>query len=359
MNASETRIVSADSHVTVQHDQVKSNLATKYHEAYDAAVSEFSKWFLGGTRSAAAANQAGLAVLNRAVGRPGNHDPKARLEDMDLDGVDVEVLFCELSAYRYLYMLSEGADEATRAFNETLHQFAEHDPTRLIVNYQVPINNIDYAVSEVERIASLGGKSLQLPVFPHEVDMPDYFDSSYDPLWSVIEETGLPICFHIGLNRAVDSLVRRDPTPRFGLTVPCIPPTATEALGMWMLTGVLERFPELKLVFVEPGLGWVAWYLHFVDDMVQWQGYNFPEIKELPSFYYRRNIHLTFIKEPDAIDHLRHRLGTTNLLWSSDYPHPVTSWPESQKIIEEQFRSVSSEDTELMLHGNSDRLWGL
>jgi predicted TIM-barrel fold metal-dependent hydrolase len=184
MNASETRIVSADSHVTVQHDQVKSNLATKYHEAYDAAVSEFSKWFLGGTRSAAAANQAGLAVLNRAVGRPGNHDPKARLEDMDLDGVDVEVLFCELSAYRYLYMLSEGADEATRAFNETLHQFAEHDPTRLIVNYQVPINNIDYAVSEVERIASLGGKSLQLPVFPHEVDMPDYFDSSYDPLWS-------------------------------------------------------------------------------------------------------------------------------------------------------------------------------
>jgi predicted TIM-barrel fold metal-dependent hydrolase len=115
----------------------------------------------------------------------------------------------------------------------------------------------------------------------------------------------------------------------------------------------------LKLVFVEPGLGWVAWYLHFVDDMVQWQGYNFPEIKELPSFYYRRNIHLTFIKEPDAIDHLRHRLGTTNLLWSSDYPHPVTSWPESQKIIEEQFRSVSSEDTELMLHGNSDRLWGL
>lgn len=354
------RIISADSHVSVQHDQVKANLARRHHDEYDRALAEFYRWFLnGGLAGAARANQEGLATYNRALGRPGNSDPKARLEDMDLDGIDVEVMYCELSAYRYLYMMKEGSEEATRAFNDTLLQFASEDPDRLVVNAQIPINDIDAAVAEVTRVAGLGGKSLQLPVFPREVGMPDYHDARYDRLWAAVSESGLPICFHIGLNTSVDDLARRDPTPRLGLTVPCIPPTTTEALGMWLLTGLLERFPDLKLVFVEPGLGWVAWYLFFVDDMVQWQGYEYPALRELPSFYYRRNVHLTFIKEPDAIDHLRHRLGTENLLWSTDYPHPVTSWPRSQEVIEEQFRSVSDEDRRLMLCGNAERVWGL
>ena len=360
MSIAATTIISADSHVSVKHDQVKANLASRYHDDYDRAVAEFYSWFFGGgMRNAARANQDGLETYNRAIGRPGTHEPRARLEDMDLDGVDVEVMYCELSAYRYLYMLKDGADDATRAFNDTLHQFSSVDPQRLVVSYQIPVNDVDAAVAEVQRVAGLGGRSLQLPVFPREVGMPDYWDECYDPLWAVIQETGLPMCFHIGLNTAVDEIAKRDPVPRLGLTVPCIPPTTTEALGMWMLTGVLERFPDLKLVFVEPGLGWVAWYLYFVDDMVQWQGYEYPNLKELPSFYYRRNIHLTFIKEPDAIDHLRHRLGTENLLWSTDYPHPVTSWPESQRIISEQFANVSAEDRALMLYGNAKRIWNL
>jgi predicted TIM-barrel fold metal-dependent hydrolase len=70
-------------------------------------------------------------------------------------------------------------------------------------------------------------------------------------------------------------------------------------------------------------------------------------------------MHLTFVNEPDAIDHLRHRLGTENLLWSTDYPHPVTSWPESRRIIEEQFRAVDPADRELMLCGNAARVWNL
>jgi predicted TIM-barrel fold metal-dependent hydrolase len=354
------RTISADSHVSVQHDQVKANLPRRYHDGYDDAVAEFHQWFLRGAMgNAAAANQAGLDTYHRAVGRPGNSDPKARLQDMDLDGVDVEVLYCELSAYRYLYMLKQGRQEATQAFNDTLHQFASENLARLIVSYQIPINDIDEAVAEVSRVAAMGGRSLQLPVFPREVGAADYHDERYDPLWSVIQEADLPICFHIGLNTAVDDIARRDPTPRLGLTVPCIPPTTTEALGMWLLTGVLERYPDLKLVFVEPGLGWVAWYLYFVDDMVQWQGYEYPAIRELPSYYYSRNINLTFIKEPDAIDHLRHRLGTKNLLWSTDYPHPVTSWPRSQEVIAEQFRQVTPDDRAMMLCGNAERVWNL
>ncbi len=277
---------------------------------------------------------------------------------MDTDGVDVEVLYCEVSAYRYLYLLRNGAEEAMRAFNDTLYDFASADPRRLIVNYQVPIHDIDVAIGEVHRIAGLGGKSLQLPVFPAELGQPDYFDERYDRLFAAIIETGLPVTCHIGLNTALDALAGRDPTPRLALTLSCTPPTAAEALGVWLLTGIFVKYPDLRVVFVEPGLGWVAWYLSFVDDMVLRQGYEFPVLEgELPSFYYHRNMAMTFIDEPDSVRLLRHVLGTENLMWSSDYPHPVSTWPKSLAVIDEQLGDLPESERDLMVFRNAERIW--
>jgi predicted TIM-barrel fold metal-dependent hydrolase len=256
-------------------------------------------------------------------------------------------------------MLEHGAAEATRAFNTALADFASADPNRLIVSYQVPIHDVDQAVDEVRWAAETGCKSLQLPVFPAELGAPDYWDSRYDPLWATIQEVDLPICCHIGMNTRLEDLARRDPTPQKGIFVPMVPLSAAEALGMWILGGVFERFPRLKLVFVEPGLGWVSWWLHVVDDMADRQGYEFPAITRRPSEYYRQNVYLTFIDEPDAIKHAHDRLGIENILWSSDYPHPVSSWPRSQDIVDEMFRDVSDRDRELVLSGNAERVWNL
>jgi len=132
-----------------------------------------------------------------------------------------------------------------------------------------------------------------------------------------------------------------------------------EAFGMWMLSGALVRFPELKLVFVEPGVGWVAWYLYIIDDMATRQQYDFPAISELPSFYFHRNLHLTYIDDPDAIQLLRHRVGVRNIMWSSDYPHPVSSWPRSRELVAGQFDGVPADERELIVAGNATRVWNL
>jgi predicted TIM-barrel fold metal-dependent hydrolase len=150
--------------VSVQHDDVKAHLAPRLHDEYDAALMQAYREMLGG--NAAKANQGGNEIRHASWNRPGYAEPHERLRDMDVDGVDIEVLYCEVSAYRYLYLLPTGAAEATRAFNDTLHDFASADPSRLIVTYQVPIHDIDLAVAEIERVAAMGGKSLQLPVFP-------------------------------------------------------------------------------------------------------------------------------------------------------------------------------------------------
>src|SRR3954453_18212493 len=349
------RIISSDSHVSVQHDDVKAHLASRFHDDYDAALAQAFREMLGG--NAAKANAGGTEIKHASWGRAGYADPHERLRDMDTDGVDIEVLYCEVSAYRYLYLLESGAAEATRAFNDTLHDFASADPSRLVVTYQVPIHDIDLAVTEIERVAAMGGKSLQLPVFPNELGQPDYFHERYDRLFSVIEETGLPICNHIGLNTALNQLADRDPVPRLAWTMSCMPPSACEALGMWLLTGPLVKHPELKVVFVEPGLGWVAYYLHFLDDMVLRQGYEFPLLAGgLPSFYYLRNMAMTFIDEPDAIRHLLPRLGVGNVMWSSDYPHPVSSWPKSEATVDELFSGLPDTTRDAIVCHNAERI---
>jgi uncharacterized protein len=351
------RLISADSHVSISQEQVKAHLATRWHAAYDAAQQAFATRMSTG---AGRVNTDGMrANPHAAFTRPGYRDGAERLKDMDIDGVDVEVVYSEVSAFRYVGDMTEGVAEATRAFNDAIREYGAADPKRLIVSYQIPINDIDSAVREVQRVAGEGAKSLQLPVFPSELRLPDYFDERYWPLWSAIQETGLPICCHIGLNTNLDDLTRRDPTPQKGVMVPMTALSTAEAFGMWILTGTLKRFPDLKLVFVEPGLGWVAWYLFIVDDLVQRQGYRFPDITELPSEYFRRNMFLTYIDEPDAVGLLRHRIGVGNICWSSDYPHPVTSWPDSRALVERSLADVPADEREAIVCGNAARIWNL
>lgn len=352
------RVISADSHVTVHHDDVLAHLEPKYHAEYRWAVDEFENRHGDNVQSP---NKVLRDYKHEAWGRPGAYDPHERLRDMDADGVDVEVLYSDVSAFRYLYLMREGAAQATRAFNDVLDDFADVDRQRLIVSYQIPIQNIDDAVAEVRRVASLGGKSLQLPLFPTEFGLPDFHDPRYDPLWATIQETGLPACSHIGVKLTYEELRLRDPSPQHGIANLVIPMASAEGLGMLIMGGVFERFPELQYVLVESGLGWVSWWLYMADDCVKRQGYEFPGITELPSHYFDKNVSLTFIDEPDAVHSttIRNRIGVENIMWSSDYPHPVTSWPRSMETIERQFTGIAPAERALMLGANAARVWQL
>ena len=366
------RLISADDHVDIGHDRVKANLASKFHDAYDAGLARFRS-SMGGTASAAAnarwREQQGLVPdanvgmgMNRthaAASRPGHSDAPARLADMDLDGIESSVTYCEVSAFRYLYLIDDGWEESTRAFNDALTEWASSAPERLLINFQIPIHDIDAAVREVQRGAATGCKSLQLPVFPAELGLADYWDARYDRLWAAIQETEIPVCLHIGLNTQLDSLAQRDPTPQKGIFVPQVGLSTGEAMGMLIMGGVFERFPKLKIVFVEPGIGWVSWWLYIADDLQARQGYEFPAITERPSDYFRRNIFLTFIDEPNVLFHARDRIGVENVMWSSDYPHPVSSWPNSQATVDKLFADCSPTERELFVRGNAIRVWGL
>jgi predicted TIM-barrel fold metal-dependent hydrolase len=129
----------------------------------------------------------------------------------------------------------------------------------------VPIIDIPFAVTEVHRLASLGARSVQLPNFPSELGLPDYHDPSYESLWGALQETGISISHHLGNRHWLYDIFRCDPTPQAAIFTSMPALALAEVIAWWILTGTLERFPGLRIVFVEPNLYWIPGFLAQLD----------------------------------------------------------------------------------------------
>jgi len=347
-------LISADSHVAISLDAVRERVPSALHEAFDdaiAAQAAMDDELRGGKR---------LSLDDwdmEAMRDPGYRDPHARLAAMDRDGVRAEVLYSEVSAFRAYGLVRGDWKPISRAFTDLLVDFASVDPDRLAVSYQVPIIDIHYAVSEVERLAGLGARSVHLPNFPSELGLPDYHDEGYDPLWGVLQETGISISHHLGNRVWLYDVFRRDPTPQMAIFTSLPALALSEVIAWWILTGTLERFPGLQIVFVEPGLYWIPGFLESLDRKADGR-YVLPGVTMTPSDVFRRNMALTFMDDMVGLG-MRDRIGVENILWSTDFPHPATTWPHSVETVARQFADVPAEERALITAGNARRIYGL
>jgi predicted TIM-barrel fold metal-dependent hydrolase len=350
------RLISVDSHVRIAPDQIKENLASKFHEAWDEAVAADDarhRAELGGVDQSVLV--AGFS--HEAFSDPGYYEPNARLRAMDRDEVQAEVLYSEVSAFRSYGLMKDGWREASDAFNRVLLDFASVDPKRLVPAFQVPLLDIDFAIAQVQRLAEQGARAVHIPTFPSEVDLPEYCDERYAPLWAAISETEMAISQHLGLPHSLYDLLRRDPTPQKAIFTSQPALRLAETIGFWILPGVLARFPDLRVVLVEPGLGWVPYYLDMLDSMAE-GAYDFPELDDKPSTYFHRQMYLTFMDDPRGLKQ-RHDIGVDRIMWSTDFPHPATTWPNSQAAVARNFEGIPDDERELMVHGNAARVYGI
>jgi predicted TIM-barrel fold metal-dependent hydrolase len=347
---------SVDSHVVITSEQVKKNLASKFHSAWDEGITSYENHLnnelMGGEKL-----ELEDFVDLEAASHPGYFDPVERLKAMDADGVQCEVLYSEFDFTSKVYSLGKHWKECATAYNNTLHQFAAQDPKRLLITYQLPLIDIDYAVSEIYRLRDLGARSIQIPNFPSELGMPDYHDHKYDPLWTAFSETGIVCANHLTLKQSLWDVFRRDPTPQKGIFTSLPGFALAETIGWYILTGVCERFPKLKIVFVEPGLFWLSGYIKFLDERMG-HHYEFPDMKELPSTYWKRQMAATFVSEQAAIDD-RHYLGVENIMWSTDFPHPCCNWPNAAAKVDSFFAGVPEEEIHKITWENGAKMYGI
>jgi len=290
--------------------------------------------------------------------RPGSYDAKARLEDMDLDGVDGEVLYFGGPVTQY------PSDPVLRryiveTYNDWMVEMSAVAPSRLIGLGHVPLVDIDEGIAELRRIAKLGLRGFHVDPFPDERGGKPLWHPDYEPLWATIAETGLPMSFHIVGARNHD--VRAtflNPTPGVKETFIAITPISiAETVSTLVFTGILQRHPSLKFVLVECGIGWIPYFLERMDQTFNKHRFWTKSIvTEKPSTYWYRQGAATFIQDLAGVAE-RHRAGLENIMWSTDYPHSDSTWPKSREALAAHFSDVPESEKALITGGNAARLY--
>jgi predicted TIM-barrel fold metal-dependent hydrolase len=365
------RIISADSHVNPPKDLWTRSAPQKLKERVPRVEStpQGDFWIVdsqisGGIGLDASAGRkpedfrpAGLSYKDM---RPGSYDPKARLEDMDLDGVDAEVLYFGGP----VTSLSKDPDLRTyvvRAYNDWMLELSKAAPTRLVGLAHIPLLDLDEAMAELKRVAKLGLKGFHVDPFPDERGGKALWDPAYEPFWSLVAETGMPMSFHIvGPRNQNVSAVFQNPTPGVKETFIAIAPLSiVEVVSTLTFTGILDRHPTLRYVLVECGIGWIPYFIERMDQtFAKHRFWTKSVIKEKPSFYWYRQGHATFIQDLAGVAE-RHRAGLKNIMWSTDYPHSDSTWPKSRDALAQHFEGVPAAERDLIAGGNAARLYGL
>ena len=363
------RIISADSHVLIRDEDVRAHLPRRLHDDYTNAKAAFYAKMLAGKPQkqprAAAEGGPGYGGLptdqaHEAAGRKGEWDPHERLRDMDVDGVDAEVLYTEPSAGTMYYDLpGDGRRLAFEAFNTAALAFAAVDPRRLLPVYLIPVVDVDEAVAEVHRVAKGGARAVMLPLYPQDLGLPGWYDKRYDRLWSAIQETGMPISQHVGASSALWDVMKYDPTPAKGIFQSLPPLHMAETIANWIVGGTLERFPGLRIVLVEAGLGWIPFFIARLDNMKKRHGWDrHGMLRETPSFYWKRQCAVTFEEDEFGVRN-RHAIGVETLMWATDYPHPDSTGPHSQDVLKTHLEGVPLDEARAIIGGNAARLYRL
>ena len=144
------------------------------------------------------------------------------------------------------------------------------------------------------------------------------------------------------------------------MTVMSVVHAMQQTLSLLIFGGVFDRHPGLRIVSAEHDAGWVAHYAYRLDQLFErhrhWLGPDLT-VRHRPSEYVRHRVWFTFQKDPVAVE-TRHRVGVTQLMWASDYPHSDSTWPHSRKVIERDFGGVPAEELTLLLAGNAAGLYG-
>ena len=285
--------------------------------------------------------------------------PDVQLEAMDVEGIDVAVLF----PTRGLNILTRPTLEPrfaaaiAQAYNDWLFDFCQEDTGRLLGSGMISVYNIDDAVSEARRCATeLGFKSVF--VRSNIVNGKAWHDPYYEPLWDVLEELGLPVGFHEASGSSAPQ-VGEQFEPNFGLRrVYSQPFEQMLGLGSFLGGGILARHPELRVAFLEANCSWVPWLLWRTDEGFEREGDIFmPDLKELPSEYFKNQVVVSVEPDELPVRHTISELGSSQLVFSTDYPHGDSKYPIAVESFLEM--PISDEDKRKILWDNCAKFYSV
>jgi predicted TIM-barrel fold metal-dependent hydrolase len=360
------RIISADSHVSEPPNLWLERMEQKYRDRAPR-IERYGDSDCFIYEGQMAPQPIGLGVMAgrkpeefKAMGvtmdevRRGGWDPQARIEDQKIDGLDAEVVYPTLGMGLYTMPDPDLKAASFRAYNDWLADYCNVAPDRIVGCALIPADDVGAAVAELRRSRKNGLRGALIPAVAPEGRR--YNDPAWDELWAAACDLDVPLSLHIGSGKKFEI------KPGVGsaeIMVTMEPMSMPEVIATFIWGGVFERFPKLRIVSVESGIGWLGYLVERMDHV--WRKHRFwtqSAVKRPPSEIFRDHVHATFQE-----DHIGMKIaldiGAQCLLWANDYPHTDTTWPESRKVIEEHFRGFPEKERNLMVGGNAARLYHL
>ncbi|MEU5880490.1 amidohydrolase family protein [Spirillospora sp. NPDC047279] len=291
--------------------------------------------------------------------RPGCYDIAERIKDMDVEGVWAQLCFPNMGGFAG-EIFFQGEDKelsaaCVRAHNDfILDEWCAYAPERQIPLVMVPFWDIEAAVKEVERTAAKGARSVSLVEAPHRWGLPSFHTDHWDPLLRVCEEAELPISMHFGSGGAPGGTA---PDGGMLITIALFGINSMMAMADLIFSPVFHKFPTLKFVLSEGGIGWMPYLLERSDyswsRQKYWAG---GDLDIPPSELFRDRIFGCFISDGTGIE-ARHRIGVDQILFESDYPHSDCQWPHTRKVLGEALADVPDDEARKIVELNARRIF--
>jgi predicted TIM-barrel fold metal-dependent hydrolase len=305
-----------------------------------------------------------VAHDNVVPGAEPDFGPEGRLADMSKEGIEAAVLVGPVTRLR----LEPDMDLAyCRVINDWLADTYKGHYDRFAPAITMPIGSCKAAVAELERAAAAGLRPLLLPDTPA---LP-YYMPQWEPLWEAASALKMPIAIHVSPTRGA-SMSQPFWAGTLETTFYMSSVSMGEVACWFTLSGVLARYPDLRIVLTEGYAGWFSFLIEFLDHQLgvsdrthgggrfsDWLGLKRRgfKLEAPPSHYLRRQVCVTFTWDPVAIE-MRHRTGLDCLMWGNDYPHIEGAFPHSQSWVEHQFSGVPEAEVDQIVCGNAARIFG-
>lgn len=383
-------LISVDDHVIEPPNVWQDRVPSKYRDAAPRVETDprGDAWIYDGKRTSISGLEVVVgkpkeewspAPARFADMRPGCYDPRARVQDMDQAGILASALFPS-SFVRFCGQAFSQAEDrelallCVRAYNDwMIDEWCAAAPGRYIPIIILPLWDPRLAAGEIERCASKGAKGIAFSENPYPLGLPSLHDPDryWDPVFSAANETGLPLCTHIGSSSRLPSTAPDMPLIE---SIVFTPLNSMYALGDWLFSGHLTRFPKLKIILSEGGIGWLPYLLYRADVTVERQGgwaskadfsvlgagtrqasversFDVP-----PSVLFREHLFGCFIEDPPGVAALE-MIGIDNVMVEVDYPHSDSSWPNSIGVSTKALQGLPDSDTYKVLQGNARRVF--
>lgn len=374
-------VIDADTHVTEPPDTWSARLPARFRDRAPRVVRSkewgFETWQIGDGSSPVPIGHTAVAGWPEpfpaapdgfAEVPPAAYDARARLDYMDRIGVWAMALYPNVGGFGNEAFLALDDPElmlaCVRAYNDFLLDWIEPDPRRFIPICATPFWDPAESAREIERCAAAGHKGILFTGEPQRFGQPVLASRHWDPLWRAAEETGLPVSFHIGSGNLTEEY-SPERIEAYGLravnarTAVSLFLENGKQLADLLLSGVLARFPQLKVVSVESGIGFLPFLLEAADYAFEYSQVagERPEFEMRPSEYFARQVYGCYFFEEFAPQRLLDRIGEDNVLFETDYPHPVCLYGNVREKIDAGLAGHPDETRRKILFDNAARLY--